>query len=98
MRMAVPAHDVSILITAGALAWYRGMMDTNDAGYIHPTGEVMGGHAIIAIAVHTATKRIVLQNSWGPNWGNAGRCYLAWDDFERLLSESGECCVPVGRA
>lgn len=79
------------------LDWYRGMMDTNPEGYIHLTGEVMGGHAIVGIAVHTKTRRVVLQNSWGGNWGNAGRCYLAWEDLAKLLADGGECCVPVGR-
>lgn len=80
------------------LNWYYGMMDTNTEGYIHPTGTVMGGHAIVGIAIHTATKRIVLQNSWGGNWGNKGRCYLSWDHLDQLLQDDGECCVPVGRA
>lgn len=80
------------------LNWHRGMMATDPKGYIHPTGELMGGHAIVGIAVHAATKRIVLQNSWGPNWGNKGRCYLGWDDLDRLLKDDGECCIPVQRS
>lgn len=79
------------------LNWYRGMMDTDSEGYIHPEGEIMGGHAIVAIAVHTSTRRVVLQNSWGAGWGNKGRCYLWWDSLGQLLAEHGECCVPVGR-
>jgi hypothetical protein len=79
------------------LNWYRGMMDTNNDGYIHPEGQIMGGHAIVGIAVHTATNRIVLQNSWGGNWGNKGRCYLSWEHLDVLLRQEGECCVPVGR-
>lgn len=102
-RWAFGLNEVLLAISyAGpvvlGLNWYGGMMDTNSVGYIHPTGSVMGGHAIVAIAVHTATQRVVLQNSWGSGWGTNGRCFLTWDELGFLLhSEDGECCVPVGR-
>ena len=101
-RWAFGLNEVLLAISyAGpvvlGLDWYRGMMGTDDEGYIHPTGEKMGGHAIVAIAVHTATRRVVLQNSWGGNWGDKGRCYLSWEHLGQLLEQAGECCVPVGR-
>lgn len=79
------------------LNWYGGMMDTDSNGYIHHAGDLLGGHAIIAIAVHTKTKRVVLQNSWGSGWGVNGRCYITWDELGSLLQQDGECCVPVLR-
>lgn len=77
--------------------WHTDMFDPDADGYIHPTGDVAGGHAIVAIAVHTASKRVVLQNSWGPYWGRSGRCYITWDELGQLLAHQGECCVPAGR-
>jgi hypothetical protein len=79
------------------LNWYWGMMEPDDKGYVYPSGGLAGGHAIVGIAVHTKTKRIVLQNSWGDSWGKGGRCYVKWDALDELLQQDGECCVPVGR-
>lgn len=102
-RWAFGLNEALLAISYGGpvvlgLDWHYDMMDTDSKGYIHPSGGVAGGHAIVAIAVHTAVKRVVLQNSWGSFWGIGGRCYLTWDDFGSLLNDNGECCVPVGRA
>ena len=36
-------------------------------------------------------------NSWGPNWGHDGDCWLRASDLERLLATGGDACVPVAR-
>lgn len=44
---------------------------------------------------------VLLHNSWGPGWGGTdkgpGSAWLSVDDYARLMSEQGECCVPVSR-
>lgn len=79
------------------LNWYEGMFEPDAKNYIRPTGELLGGHCIMARGVSTHYKRVNLRNSWGKGWGRFGSCYLSFDDLERLLFERGEACVPVGR-
>jgi hypothetical protein len=39
----------------------------------------------------------VLRNSWGPDWGRNGDCYLTSRDMARLLKAGGEAAIPEGR-
>lgn len=45
--------------------------------------------------------KVLLHNSWGPNWGGTekgpGTAYLTVEDYARLMSEQGECCIPTVR-
>ena len=77
--------------------WYEGMFDTDSTGFIHASGYLAGGHAILAYGVSVPGKYIKLWNSWGPSWGEAGSCKISFDDAERLLGEFGEACIPVSR-
>lgn len=79
------------------LNWYEGMTETDHKGFIHPSGRLLGGHAILARGVSTSRRYVRLRNSWGHDWGVNGDALITWDDLERLLAEDGECCVPVGR-
>lgn len=79
------------------LNWYEGMLDTNPDGYIFPTGDIVGGHAILARGVQPQTHTVLLHNSWGKGWGQGGTCLIDWTDLDRLLHEQGEACVPVVR-
>jgi hypothetical protein len=82
---------------------YTGMMAPDSDGRLRPSGDVEGGHAILACRVRGDRYRLKrhrrtvwLWNSWGNAngwpWG-----WLTWDDMERVLSEQGEACVPVIR-
>jgi hypothetical protein len=81
--------------------WYTGMFDTDANGFIRPTGRVAGGHCILVRGVNVKAKTVLLHNSWGKDWGGTrwgpGTALLTWDDFDRLLREDGECCIPVER-
>jgi papain like protease len=77
--------------------WHTGQMDTDSNGFIHPTGAVEGGHAIIANGVSVKSRSFLLTNSWGAGWGTNGQCRITWSDMWQLLSEQGEACVPIGR-
>jgi len=79
------------------LNWFTGMMNTDSNGFIRPTGVVEGGHAILVRGVSVKGKYIRLRNSWGSDWGINGDCFLSFEDFERLLHEDGEFCIPVKR-
>lgn len=77
--------------------WREGMMDPDEKGFIHPTGEIVGGHAICVRGVNIKTKTVRLSNSWGQGWGKSGDCFMTFDDFEKVLLDDGEFCIPVGR-
>lgn len=79
------------------LDWYEGMMDVDSVGYIHPSGGVLGGHAILCRGVNLKDRRVLLHQSWGSWWGRNGTCFLSFDDLGMLLSQGGEACFPVGR-
>lgn len=77
--------------------WYTGMFDPDGDGFIHRTGDLAGGHAILIKGVSLAQKAVRLHNSWGTSWGQDGDAWLSWADLEQLLGEQGELCVPVHR-
>ena len=77
--------------------WYTGMFKVDTGGYIRPTGTRAGGHAYLVKGVDVQRGRFRIHNSWGERWGQGGDAWLAFDDALRLLSEDGECCVPMGR-
>lgn len=101
-RWAFDLND--ILLTLGnygpvvlGLNWYEGMWDTDSQGFIAPTGELVGGHCLLARGVAVKRQYVTLHNSWGAEWGSNGDCKIRFADLERLIHESGECCVPVVR-
>jgi hypothetical protein len=77
--------------------WYTGMMQPDDNGYLHPTGVVEGGHAIMVNSVSVRYNRYRVHNSWGPGWAFNGGAYVSRDDMATLLAQEGECCLPVRR-
>ncbi len=79
------------------LPWYEGMFRPDAQGFIHATGELAGGHCLIARGVNVKTKTLVLHNSWGPNFGIAGDCFVSFDTADKLLHENGEAAFLVGR-
>lgn len=83
--------------------WYEGMFDTDGRGWIHPTGRVMGRHAVLVNSVRTKSKRNAeesyrIWNSWGQGWGDKGRARLSRDTMARLFDERGVAVIPVDRA
>jgi hypothetical protein len=45
--------------------------------------EYAGGHAIVCVGY--TEDSLVLVNSWGRDWGSAGKCYLPFKDFDKVL-------------
>jgi hypothetical protein len=92
--------------------WYEGMFDTDDAGFIRPTGKIEGGHCVDLYGVRVIWNRdatidpvasyVEGINSWGPDWGVSskwtvgGTFRIALVDLAVLLS-GGDFCVPLGR-
>lgn len=85
--------------------WYEGMYDTEPTGLVRLRGAKVGGHAIV-ITGYEQSKRfgtVILndvfrwRNSWGNGYGINGSGWIRAKDLARLLSESGEACVPMQR-
>ncbi len=79
------------------IAWTEGMSEADGDGWIHATGEIIGGHAILARGVDVDESSVLLHNSWGPDWGRKGTCRISYADLGELLDQDGEACVPVTR-
>jgi len=79
------------------IAWYEGMFDVHSCGYLHVTGNMVGGHAILCKGVNVRERTFALHNSWGKAWGRGGDALISWDEMERLLHEDGEAVIPLCR-
>lgn len=79
------------------IPWTTGMYQPQPDGWVYPTGEVVGGHAIMARGVNLRGGYVLLHNSWGPGWGRNGTARIPFEALGELLTERGEACVPVQR-
>lgn len=83
--------------------WRYDMYSPQD-GQLKVTGEVVGGHCITAVGYLTAKssrsgeEAVVLQNSWGSDWGVNGLAEITVPDLAALLANDGEACVPTRRS
>ena len=77
--------------------WYSSFDYPNSDGTvtISPGAQVEGGHEYCAYGIDVEKKEILLVNSWGPRWGNAGTFRMSWDTWGRLLSEQGDVTIFV---
>jgi len=85
--------------------WYQGMRDPDVRGFLHPTGEIVGGHCVVILGVKVVRKGtsidhdnsfFMIQNSWGRDWGQDGRCKITFTEFVALLP-GADLCIPVER-
>lgn len=112
-RWGLNAKDLALCIGYAGPAilginWYEGMHETDPHGFVHVSGSISGGHAILCHRVKIEKRKdgsidydrsyFQLHNSWGPSWGVDGRAKVLWSDMERLISEQGEVALPVRRS
>jgi C1A family cysteine protease len=50
-----------------------------------PAENVLGGHAVVAVGYDNTKRVFIVRNSWGPEWGAKGYCYMP---YEYLLTPS----------
>jgi C1A family cysteine protease len=41
--------------------------------------EMLGGHAMLCVGYNEKSKRFIVRNSWGPDWGANGYCTLPYE-------------------
>lgn len=75
--------------------WYSGFDNPDSDGLVKLTGEIRGGHEIVAVEIDTKRQVVGFVNSWGPDWGLGGMFYAGYGDLEQLLSEQGDVTVPM---
>lgn len=79
------------------IPWHRSMYSPDRSGYLHPDGDVIGGHAILVRGYNVKARRFTLRNSWGAGFGKGGDCYLSHTDMAALLADQGDACLPLRR-
>jgi hypothetical protein len=69
--------------------WYEQMFYPDDKGRIVIGGQLAGGHAVEALywSPRYGTR---VPNSWGPEWGQNGRCWVPDEMMIELLGQQGE--------
>lgn len=77
------------------VSWYEGFDSPKADGELALAGSVRGGHEIVLDQLDVEHKRVWLTNSWGTSFGVHGRAFFSWDTFSTLLSQQGDCTVPV---
>lgn len=77
------------------LPWHEDMMDADEHGNIKITGDVVGGHEIVADGLDVEGRRVRIANSWGDSYGENGWFYLTYDQLDELLQDQGDCTAPV---
>ena len=100
------ADIIGTLMTHGPVVlginWYNGMYRAPN-GKLEIFGNKVGGHCILVVGYNPSSDKfgnkpaVILQNSWGPDWGINGIAEMSVEDLDRLVREGGEACVPLVR-
>lgn len=76
-------RSVAVLLTVRVVrsAWRKpdGIID------VEPPAKVLTNHAVLAVGVQESPVRVIVKNSWGPRWGQAGYGFMT----ERYLTHYG---------
>lgn len=97
MDAALAALQAGPVITG--VSWYEGFDDPDIHGLVQISGQVRGGHEIVARGYVPATNPddalILLDNSWGTSWGVSGRFYWSVGTWRQLLADGGDVTILV---
>ena len=81
--------------------WREGMMKTDSNGFVHATGEEVGGHCVLVRAVNIKKQYFTIRNSWGTQWGWGGDwggdCKISFSDMELLLNSRADAAFFLHR-
>jgi hypothetical protein len=72
IRQALATFHVPLILST---AWYRSWFHPRKDGTLPAPDTQVGGHAIV-VCGWRADGALLLANSWGTDWGEAGYCYL----------------------
>jgi len=80
-----------------AVDWMTGMMRPDSDGFIHPTGQVEGGHQIMCNVIAVSKFKHPAIGLW-QSWGDAPIWWMYVDEMEEVVSNGGEMWLPVVRS
>lgn len=75
--------------------WHEDMMDTDADGFVHVSGEVVGGHCVVVIGIDVENGFYTFRNSWSQSWGQNGEGKISRKDMVKLIADDGDVCKPV---
>lgn len=75
--------------------WHEAMFTPDAQGFVHPMGNVVGGHEWCLIGLNVAHQYVTAQQSWGPAWGLRGLFRVTFADLGALLVDGGDATVLV---
>lgn len=92
---ALAALQLGPVITG--VNWYEGFDSPDANGLVKISGQVRGGHEIVARSYVPAPNPddalIGLDNSWGTTWGLTGRFFWTVATWKQLLAEQGDVTI-----
>lgn len=68
---------------------YESIGEADATGHIpvpEPGERLVGGHAVVAVGYQDEMERVIIRNSWGRGWGEAGYGFLPYWYFESGLT------------
>jgi hypothetical protein len=72
------------------IPWRSAMFTPDRDGMVHYIGDVVGGHEITIMRCRVDTRRVLIPNHWGPDWGVRGWFSMTWDDLGQALADGGD--------
>lgn len=75
--------------------WHEDMMDTDADGFVHVSGDVVGGHCVVVIGIDVENGYYTFRNSWSESWGQNGEGKISRKDMAKLIADDGDVCKPV---
>lgn len=96
--VALQAHDevkhalVTSRVLVAGFEVPRSFMQGGGHEFVVAEGEddqIVGGHAILVVGYDETG--LILHNSWGEQWGNAGRTTITWEFWDRHFMEAWAC-------
>ena len=58
------------------------VVQVSDGKVPMPSGEPIGGHAMLNVGYDTGKQVYIVRNSWGTDWGDKGYCYFPFAYIE----------------
>jgi hypothetical protein len=80
------------------IGWYDSFDSPIGSGAllaISADAQVRGGHEVQLLGIDPLNRLVRGCNSWGDQWGDAGYFTMGFDTLDRLMSERGDCIVPL---